>query len=109
MSLFDEAHARRDDPDTSHAAAASVTALTATRLAIIDVLATYGPATDETIALHYDGPPASPSGLRTRRSELVRAGSAARGHVVNLGHGVLQHTPVESVAAFVRAVQDSGG
>ena len=74
MSLFDEAHARRDDPDTSHAAAASVTALTATRLAIIDVLATYGPATDETIALHYDGPPASPSGLRTRRSELVRAG-----------------------------------
>jgi len=38
---------------------------------------------------------------------LVRAGKRARGHIVNLGHGVLQHTPVEAVATFVRTVQDS--
>lgn len=75
MTLFDDVpHARRDDPDTSHEAAASVTALTATRLAILDVLDEWGPSTDEKIADLYDGPQASPSGLRTRRSELVRAG-----------------------------------
>jgi uroporphyrinogen decarboxylase len=52
---------------------------------------------------------APPETIAREVAALVRAGSAARGHVVNLGHGVLQHTPVESVAAFVRAVQDSGG
>lgn len=74
MSDYDEAHARWGDPDTSHEAAASVVALTATRRAILDVLDTYGPCTDVDIARLYDGPPASPSGLRTRRSELVHAG-----------------------------------
>ena len=38
---------------------------------------------------------------------LVRAGRRARGHIVNLGHGVLQRTPVEAVATFVRTVQES--
>jgi uroporphyrinogen decarboxylase len=38
---------------------------------------------------------------------LVRAGRKARGHVVNLGHGVLQPTPPEAVGAFVRAVRES--
>ncbi|HWY24326.1 MAG TPA: uroporphyrinogen decarboxylase family protein, partial [Nevskia sp.] len=28
------------------------------------------------------------------------------GHIFNLGHGILQHTPVESVAALVEAVRD---
>jgi uroporphyrinogen decarboxylase len=40
-------------------------------------------------------------------AELVRAGRKARGHIVNLGHGVLQRTPIEAVATFVRTVQDS--
>jgi hypothetical protein len=71
---YDEAHARWGDPDTSHDAAESVGALTATRAAILEVLDTYGPLTDEEIARLYQGPRASPSGLRTRRSELVRAG-----------------------------------
>ncbi|MEX2206903.1 MAG: uroporphyrinogen decarboxylase [Myxococcota bacterium] len=38
---------------------------------------------------------------------LVRAGRKARGHIVNLGHGVLQRTPIEAVATFVRTVQES--
>ena len=39
---------------------------------------------------------------------LVAAGRKARGHVVNLGHGLQPHTPVESVGAFVDAVKASG-
>jgi uroporphyrinogen decarboxylase len=41
--------------------------------------------------------------------ELVRAGRKARGHVLNLGHGVLQTTPVEAVATFVRTAQEASG
>ncbi len=44
-----------------------------------------------------------------RIAELVRglaeAGAAARGHILNLGHGILPDTPVEGVRAFVRAAQ----
>jgi len=39
--------------------------------------------------------------------ELVRAGRKARGHVLNLGHGVLPSTPIEAVATFVRTAQES--
>jgi uroporphyrinogen decarboxylase len=52
---------------------------------------------------------APPEAIAREVAALVRAGRAARGHIVNLGHGVLQHTPVESVAAFVRAVQGAAG
>ncbi len=38
---------------------------------------------------------------------LVRAGRKARGHIVNLGHGVLQKTPVEAVDTFVRTVREA--
>ena len=41
--------------------------------------------------------------------ELTRAGRKARGHVLNLGHGVLPSTPVEAVATFVRTGQEAGG
>jgi uroporphyrinogen-III decarboxylase len=37
--------------------------------------------------------------------ELIRDGRRARGHILNLGHGVEQGTPIEGVAAFVRAAQ----
>jgi uroporphyrinogen decarboxylase len=40
-------------------------------------------------------------------ADLLDAGRKARGHIANLGHGVLPSTPVEGVAAFVRAVQRS--
>lgn len=86
LSLFDDddddserAHARHSDPDTSHDAAASVTHLRRSQEAVRQVLATmpFG-GTDEDIAWRYsltpDTPLQSPSGLRTRRKELVKRG-----------------------------------
>jgi hypothetical protein len=69
--------ARAGDPQTSHDAAASVEHLRQSQIAVLATLVTLGePATDEQIADAYRGrwPRQSPSGLRTRRSELVEAG-----------------------------------
>jgi uroporphyrinogen decarboxylase len=46
-----------------------------------------------------------PEQIEAMVDELIAAGRSARGHIVNLGHGVQPHTPVEGVAAFVRAAQ----
>lgn len=70
------ARARLTDPATSHAAAASVDNLTATRRRILDVLRVFGPMTDQQIRSTYlqvYDDPISDSGLRTRRRELVDA------------------------------------
>lgn len=82
-----DAHARSTDPETSHAAASSVTRDTRseTQRALVRLLRRYGPMTDAEIAERYyiatkHAPACSPSGLRTRRSELVRDG-----HVVDTG------------------------
>ena len=40
-----------------------------------------------------------------RVREIAAAGRAARGHVMNLGHGCLPETPVEGVRAFTDAVR----
>lgn len=76
--------ARTSDPKTSHAAAQSVrrATLTDTHKRVGRLLAVYGPQCDEQIAeLWRDAerddpkwPRVSPSGLRTRRRELVDAG-----------------------------------
>ena len=76
--------ARTTDPDTSHEAAKSVDDLTAKQMAVYDVMLRIGPATDERIRQAYEirhkqgfsdlYPKQSESGLRTRRSELVKAG-----------------------------------
>ena len=47
-----------------------------------------------------------PAEIERQVRALVAKGRKARGHIVNLGHGVQPQTPVESVAAFVRAVQE---
>lgn len=75
-------NARHTDPSTSHEAARSITAeqLTETQRAILELLGSRQ-MTDEQIArAHHVGcqagawSPASPSGLRSRRAELVERG-----------------------------------
>lgn len=75
-----EAHARNTDPETSHAAARSITSerIRASQQIVLSILKTYGPLTDEDIwsyvlGLGHRGH-LSPSGARTRRSELVALG-----------------------------------
>lgn len=74
------ARARESDPETSHAAADSITPdkLRASQRAVLNVLRLRGgKGTDEQIAESYtrgSWPAQSPSGLRTRRKELVEAG-----------------------------------
>lgn len=78
MPLFEQAHARNSDPETSHAAASKVTNLGPVRDGIINALYTFGPQTDEGLAAIFKKwaafPKCSPSGLRSRRSELVTLG-----------------------------------
>lgn len=71
--------ARRGDPRTSHDAAESISqeAVRVTQQKILELLAD-GPMSDTEIAKRYaqhpDWPRQSPSGLRTRRAELVDDG-----------------------------------
>jgi uroporphyrinogen decarboxylase len=46
--------------------------------------------------------------IRKRARDIVRKGRAAKGHVFNLGHGVLPETPVDAVKALVDAVHELG-
>lgn len=79
LDIFDPV-ARVTDPDTSWAAARSVTDLTQKQAAVLSVLRSVDEGmTDEQIARQYDcgwsrRVPQSPSGLRTRRKELVDLG-----------------------------------
>jgi len=70
--------ARTTDPETSHEAAASVRNLTTRQFLILDIFRFSGPQTDEELIERYDlvafDTPQSPSGIRTRRAELVAAG-----------------------------------
>jgi hypothetical protein len=70
----DEAHARATDPATSHEAARSVKVRESQRQVL--ALLRLGPATDQELATRaYErGLRISPSGLRSRRHELVDAG-----------------------------------
>ncbi|ADL71023.1 hypothetical protein SEQ_HALENA_58 [Mycobacterium phage Halena] len=77
------AKARRTDPATSHAAAASINPkkLRQSQQAILKVMGRFrNGATDQDIARYYgfsgwaETLPQSPSGLRTRRAELVDLG-----------------------------------
>lgn len=75
------AHARRTDPGTSHAAAKSVRNQTDTHERILELFERFGDATDEDLLIYweqcaslFDWPTISPSGLRSRRAELVALG-----------------------------------
>jgi len=69
-----QAHARNADPVTSHQAAESVTNMRTLHSLILGVLVSAGPLTDEGIAENFSYAMFSPSGLRSRRAELVRMG-----------------------------------
>lgn len=71
--MTDTAHARRTDPETSHDAAASVPNIRKSQELILTILSRC-PQTDEEIFSHLPSGVMSPSGARTRRSELVAAG-----------------------------------
>jgi hypothetical protein len=73
--------ARHTDPWTSHQAAASVDQIRESQKALLTLFRICGHMCDEEIAAHYEEyreafefPRQSPSGLRTRRSELVDLG-----------------------------------
>jgi hypothetical protein len=72
--------ARRTDPETSHEAAASVEDLTEKRRLVLTLLREIGPCTDEWLVFcypqYFPEHRQSPSGIRTRRRELVDAGFA---------------------------------
>src|SRR5580693_4075953 len=44
--------------------------------------------------------------LEQRVKEILRAAAGRPGHIFNLGHGIVPHTPVESVQAVVRMVRE---
>jgi uroporphyrinogen decarboxylase len=46
--------------------------------------------------------------LEGRIKDILWKGEAAKGHIFNLGHGVLPETPVENVIAMVKAVHHYG-
>ena len=67
------AHARRSDPETSREAARSVTNIRESQQRILGVFQVGGPMADHQL-LEYLPRTYSPSGVRTRRSELVAKG-----------------------------------
>lgn len=44
--------------------------------------------------------------LRERVADILQKASGAKGHIFNLGHGILPETPVEAAKALVRAVHE---
>ncbi len=46
--------------------------------------------------------------LEERVKDILRKGEAAKGHIFNLGHGILPETPVENALAMVEAVHKYG-
>lgn len=66
---FDRAHARNSDPITSLEAADSVFDITGAQTKVLEAFRRHGPMTDE--QLFALGLGLSPSGTRSRRSELV--------------------------------------
>ena len=49
---------------------------------------------------------ADPAMIRTRAREVLQQAASRPGHIFNLGHGVLQQTPVEHAIALVDAVHE---
>lgn len=81
QSSLDFAQTRSGDPETSYAAAKSVTGLNRKRRDVLEALTGTAGLTDEKLIMAYQAgvccklfPPQSDSGIRTRRKELVDLG-----------------------------------
>jgi uroporphyrinogen decarboxylase len=46
--------------------------------------------------------------VKTRVEDILQRAAGRRGHIFNLGHGILQHTPVDHVKAVVDMVHAYG-
>lgn len=77
-SLFEPvAHARRTDPQTSHQAAERVRRIRESQADVLTAIRLFGPISDEQLIKKYRANVymwQSDSGIRTRRSELVKLG-----------------------------------
>jgi uroporphyrinogen decarboxylase len=51
---------------------------------------------------------ADPATIRDRAKRVLDQAAGRPGHIFNLGHGILPHTPVENVIALVEAVHEYG-
>ena len=98
----DQAHARKTDPSTSHAAAASMkpAKLAHQRRLVYETLKARGPMTDWDLVNCLPGE--SPSGVRTRRKELASAGLVC-------DSGGKQRLPSGRAAIVWRVTGGSGG
>ncbi len=47
-----------------------------------------------------------PDEIRARTKEILKGAKGAKGHIFNLGHGIVPETPVDSVKALVDAVHE---
>jgi uroporphyrinogen decarboxylase len=46
------------------------------------------------------------SEIKTRVHDILRRAEGRPGHIFNLGHGILQNTPIDSVKAVVDMVHE---
>lgn len=130
----ERAHARHNDPDTSHEAAASVSDIRERQRYVLTCLEHLKEATDEELVEaypRYDLPRQSTSGIRTRRRELADLGlvvqtgakrvmsSGRRGHVWRLaqpgdritqrsGHSCPAVLAVERIQALAKTYRARG-
>jgi uroporphyrinogen decarboxylase len=51
---------------------------------------------------------ADPKTVETRTKAMIEEGRGLRGHIANLGHGILPNVPVECAQAFVETIKGSG-
>lgn len=50
-----------------------------------------------------------PDSVRRAAQRILKQAAGRPGHLFNLGHGVMQHTPVENVLALIEFVKGGGG
>jgi uroporphyrinogen decarboxylase len=47
-----------------------------------------------------------PEEVYKKTAAIIQQATGRKNHILNLGHGILPQTPVENVAAFIKAARD---